>query len=67
MGGQRERQLGPWLVWHSTLPWSSADTEQPSLASVGGGRGGGMAAGTAFAGHPRAADARVSPIFLTHM
>ena len=33
--------------------------EQPSLASVGGG----MAAGAAFT-HPRAADARVRPIFL---
>ena len=36
--------------------------EQPSLASVGGA----MAAGAAFA-HPRAADARVRPIFLTLM
>ena len=34
--------------------------EQPSLASVGGG----MAAGAAFA-HPRAAGARVRPIFFT--
>ena len=36
--------------------------EQPSLASVGCG----MAAGAAFA-HPRAADARVRPNFLTHL
>ena len=36
--------------------------EQPSLASVGG--AGGMAAGAAFA-PPRAADARVRPIFST--
>ena len=43
-------------------PHECTQSSARSLASVGGG----MAAGAAFA-HPRAADARLRPIFLTHM
>ena len=51
------------LGWRAQAsPTRTTRPEQASLASVGGG----MAAGAVFA-HPRAADARVRPIFLTHM
>ena len=75
---QRRRQT--FIASPSRVRWSSAvdstielactqaspiRPEQPSLASELSG-GGGMAAGAAFT-HPRAADARVRPIFLRHM
>ena len=55
VGRQPRHRAG--VYWRAQV--SPTRPEQPSLASLGGG----MAAGAAFA-HPRAADARVRPIFL---